>query len=610
MTDTNSPPNSNGPDSETQSSLIPKLAIGEWIVFAILAGLIAAANIYTTLLIGWGDTGSIVAVLASVMLLGIISKKKPSIYTLNLGQTMVSAGGGVGFAVASYAAVYIVDDQFDPPWYYLVPMFASMGMFGALVGTSVRKQMVKYFFPSGTACAVIQAAVTKDLQPGERNRPVWMLKIWGTVAALLTLPTLVTLKKGTHELFQTIQIPTGTKVMPHMGIGVEPLYYGIGLVVGPRVGLGMLIGSLAVPLWITPALAGGPLEAETTDWVRWSAIAVLTVPTFAAIIFAYLYKSQFSNPPQFQPGKTKYVAPASRKAMYGIIALICAPIIAVTADRVFGLPWFVSLITMGIAWPLCVVNGRVAGDTDINPVRLVAIVLLSAFFWLVELSVEFPTAITLLGMAVVGGTLASIAVDMMQDYRTGHLLDQDPGHQTTVQFAGILVGAFAAIPVLKLLLTQRGIGPESELPAPGAQVWAGMADVMQGGFSPSSQLIWMAVIVSIVGSIYAWLTVWPKSSKWMPSLFGIGIGLLVGPAASMAIFLGGMIRVITVKAYTSKAKTDVEVADATERGFNDTMLAGASIFAAAAIVSILVILATALMDKVGWMDFRFHLAGH
>ena len=26
-----------------------------------------------------------------------------------------------------------------------------------------------------------------------------------------------------------------------------------------------------------------------------------------------------------------------------------------------------------IAWPLCVVNGRVTGDTDINPVRLVAI---------------------------------------------------------------------------------------------------------------------------------------------------------------------------------------------------------------------------------------------
>ena len=60
----------------------------------------------------------------------------------------------VGFAVASYASVHIAEPGFDPPWYQLIPMFAAMGMFGALVGTSVRKQMVRYYFPSGTACAV------------------------------------------------------------------------------------------------------------------------------------------------------------------------------------------------------------------------------------------------------------------------------------------------------------------------------------------------------------------------------------------------------------------------------------------------------------------------
>ena len=90
------------------SSHWPRLSPSEWLVFAILAGVISAANIYTTLLIGWGDTGSIVAVLAAVLLLGLVGRTRPSVYTLNLGQTMVSAGGSVGFAVASYAAIHIV----------------------------------------------------------------------------------------------------------------------------------------------------------------------------------------------------------------------------------------------------------------------------------------------------------------------------------------------------------------------------------------------------------------------------------------------------------------------------------------------------------------------
>ena len=82
---------------------------------------------------------------------------------------------------------------------------------------------------------------------------------------------------------------------------------------------------------------------------------------------------------------------------------------------------------------------------------------------------------------------AVVAVDMMQDYRTGYLVDANPTHQTTVQFFGAFFGALASIPVLYLLLGQLGIGPDSALPAPGAQVWAAMAQAMAGGFEPSGR---------------------------------------------------------------------------------------------------------------------------
>lgn len=592
--------------ASVQSTLFPRLGVAEWLTFSILAGLIAAANIYTTLLIGWGDSGSIVAVLASVLLLGIMGKKTPSIYTLNLGQTMVSAGGSVGFAVASFSAVYVAEPGFNAPWYLLIPMFAAMGWFGTIVGTSVRRQMVNYYFPSGTACAVIQTAVTKELAPGERNRPVFMLKLWGSIASVIAFFNIVTFKKGGEALLRDIKIPTFLDKLPTFDIGVGPLYYGIGLVVGPRVGLGMLIGALITPLAIIgPLSSHSTLVAETGDWVKWAAIAILTIPTFVTIVFAYFYKTSQPVPPQFTPGKTTYIAPKSRSMLYAVIAVLSAPVVGFTAQMVFGLPWWVAVITMIIAWPLCIVNGRVTGETDINPVRLVAVVLLSGFFWMIS----GATAVMLLGMAVVGGTMASIAVDMMQDYRTGYLLDQDPGHQTSVQFVGSVVGAIVAIPTLVILIDQLGIGPDSSLPAPGATIWASMAEAMRGGFSPSTPLVIMMIAVSIVGSIYAWLTVNPATSKYMPSLFGIGIGMLVGLAASSAIFLGGLLRVIVTRAYSKGTHTPEEKSAATQNASTDTMLAGASIFAAAAIMNILLILAVVLMDKVGWEKFRFFMAG-
>jgi uncharacterized oligopeptide transporter (OPT) family protein len=236
--------------------------------------------------------------------------------------------------------------------------------------------------------------------------------------------------------------------------------------------------------------------------VKWTAIAVLTLPTFAAIAFAYLFKTPAYTPPGFTPGRTTYVAPTAQRKAHVLLLVLGVGVASFAGNVIFGLPWFATVLTVAVAIPLAIVNGRVTGDTDINPVRLVAIVLLSAFFWLVA-----RDATVLLGMAVVGATIASVAVDMMQDYRTGHLLDQDSSHQTTVQFFGVVVGAIVSVPVLHMLVGKFGIGEGTALQAPGAQVWASMANAMAGEVTFTPELGWGIGIVSLIGVGYAYLTV-------------------------------------------------------------------------------------------------------
>ena len=579
----------------------PGLSIAEWLTFGLLAAVLAVTNIYTTLLTGWGDTGSIIAVIAAVLILRSIGRKEPTIASLNLGQTIASAGGSVGFAVATYAAVHVVDPEFDPSLPVLTLMFIAMSVIGTMVGASVRRYMVRYFFPSGTACAVIQTAVSQS-STKVGQRPIRLLSIWGSVASLVTIPTKITLAKGGHALVEPFTLFNHKNHA--IGVGVEPLLYGIGIIVGPRIGLGMIIGGLSGPFILQPWLeSAGITTPGYGDWLKWAAIGVLTIPTFATIVFAYLFRTPPVIPPGFEPGTATYTVPSNRRIVYAALGILGLTGTAVTGEILFDLPFWVTGLTVIISWPLCIMNGRVAGDTDINPVRLVAVVLLTAFAFLIS-----GSAVTLLGMAVIGGTLAGMAVDMMQDYRTGYLVNANPNHQTTVQFYGTIVGAIVAVPFFFVIESAMGFGEGTSLPAPGAQVWAAMAQAFAGESTMTAQLIWAVVVISLLGSVYAFFTVWPKTARWMPSIFGMGIGMLLPVEMGAAIFVGGMIKLVVTQVYVSRERDKGAKALAANEARNDTMLVGASIFAASAVVSVILVLITQLFGKldIGW----FFLAGH
>jgi uncharacterized oligopeptide transporter (OPT) family protein len=565
-------------------SFLPRLRPVEWLIYGVLAALLAVINIYTTLLAGWADNGSIISVLASVLVLSAIGRIPP-IPTLNLGQTMASAGGAVGFAVACFAAVRLADPSFRANYVTLTVMFAALGVVGCIIGASVRRHMVKYFFPSGTACAVIQRTLT-ERDPSARVRPLEILTRFGGLAGAATVAAKVTFQKGGHALLHAV--PLG---VPNLNLGVEPLLYGIGVIVGPRVGFGMLLGGLSAWVFIPHLHDGSGSLIAAREWSRWVAIALMTLPTFATILFAYLFKHQAEVPPGFTPGATTYRLPRRNVPVYGAIALIGVGVTAVCAQSIFDLPFYVTIISFAVAFPLCIVNGRVNGDTDINPVRLVAIVILAALAWMVNSQIA-----AMLGMAVIGGTLAGLAVDLMQDQRTGHLLDCNPHHQTSILCIGTIIGAIAAVPFFAFLEARLGFGDGTPLPAPGPKIWASMAEVMAHGLPASTWLPWVIILVTVGGCIYAFFTVWPKSAAYMPSLFGMGIGLLLPFEQAAAIFVGGLIHWGMKQVY-ARGKQGAEAGAARAKAADDSMLVGSSIFAASAVIAILVILLTELVGK-------------
>jgi uncharacterized oligopeptide transporter (OPT) family protein len=565
------------------------------LTFALLTAALSVANVYTTLLTGWGDGGSILSVLAATLVLRTLLKRNLSLTSLNLGQTMASGGGYMGFAVAWYAALVMAEPIYQPGVLPLLLFFVSAGLIGALIGIAVRPWMVRYCFPSGTACAVIQREVTSSAGGDGGVRPIRIMVRWGIIAGLLTIPTKIAVRGNSAALLPSLSL--GAR---GLSVAVDPLLFGIGAMIGPRIGVGLIIGGAFGHILLPGLLTALEIEpALAPQWTTWMAVSLLVVPTAFSIAGSMWFGEKPIVPAGFSPGMTNH--PPFPKSLYILLGSPGLLIFLVSAQFLFRLPSWLLLLVLASSVPISLMNGRISGDTDVNPVSQVGAAVLFAFVFLVESAGGGVTA--LLGLALIAGTIATISVDMMYDFRTGYLLDQNPNPQTWVLFAGIVIGGVTAVPFVLFLHQNFGFG-EGGFAAPGPRIYTTMAmDLLRAGSALSGKLIAMIVGVSILGSAYAFLAARPKTGKWMPSLFGVGIGLLLGFEIPAAIFVGSMVRFVVIRVY-ERGLSSAARAEATEAIEKEVLLAGSSVFAAGALVSVFLVLVVQLLSFLGVDAFQ------
>jgi len=120
-----------------------------WITFFVLAILMGLNNVYSALLTGWGDGGSIVAAILCLLLL---PSNDATIHNYNLGQTIASAGGSVGFTVAILASIYVWHAQNGETWqpelFPLALLIAAVALMGVVVAVPMRRYIIHWFSPA------------------------------------------------------------------------------------------------------------------------------------------------------------------------------------------------------------------------------------------------------------------------------------------------------------------------------------------------------------------------------------------------------------------------------------------------------------------------------
>ena len=568
------PPSTESPDTPA-TGVNPSKA--QLTLRAILTGMVfgsilSLCNLYVGLKIGWGIGMSLTAALLAFGLWQILQKtgrcRGLSIYETNISQTTASAAASIAAAglIAPIPALTILTGQ-SLTWPLLVLWTFSVCLVGIVVSVGLRKQLIETEnlpFPSGFATG----KTLQELYSHGRDAIV-RLQLLGGMAAVSAA-----VKFGEHfDLIKRIPI-TGwfnarsggglekagvAGITPtNLGFSIEPtlMMYGVGAIVGPRVGLSVLLGvitswAILAPIafeagWIKPGQPGASWYEEGVAWLIWPGVAIMVTASLTS--FAFSWKSILNT---FRPAST---GSATLQTETGIIpkkwyigALVAVTALSVILQTVlFGItPWLATLGVL-LTFMLALVAARVSGEVNVTPVTAMGKVTQLTF---AIISPANPAS-NLMVANVTGGS-AALCADMMHDLKTGKMIGADPRPQYIGQICGVFAGALVGCAGYLILIPN----PAEQLlteqwPAPSVNVWMSVARLFMEGLDalPPYAVEGMTIgaCVGILLAIGDKLLP-AKAARFVPSGPSLGLAFLISPAISLALFLGSMASVVAHK---------------------------------------------------------------
>ena len=219
------------------------------------------------------------------------------------------------------------------------------------------------------------------------------------------------------------------------------------------------------------------------------------------------------------------------------VALSGIGIVAVQALS-FSISWWMGSLSVFMTFFLSVVACRATGETDITPIGAMGKITQLCY----GIAAPSNIAANLMTAGVTAGAAASSA-DLLTDLKSGYLLGANPRKQFIAQFLGVFAGAAVIVPAFYLLVPSPEVLGGAKFPAPSAQVWKGVAELLANGLSSLHSSARAALAIgAVLGMIIAVLerTVPERVRASLPSAMGIGLAFVIPFWNTLSIFIGAL----------------------------------------------------------------------
>jgi OPT family oligopeptide transporter len=574
-----------------QGDKMPQLTFRAVLTGGILGMLMAAANLYTTLAIGWAFG---VAITASVMsfiiwtgITGVFGGRKMSILETNcMASTASAAGYSTGSTIATMFGALILMETGDsklietakvhPAW--LIALFTlCTGLMGVFLAIPMKRQMINHEqlpFPSGIAAAeTLRSLYSESKEAAQKAYTLVVGLLVGVLVGTINTgrDTLKILDKfyDTTRLELAAQYPekgffqVNNKSL--IGFGFEPsvLLIAAGMIVGMRVSLSMLAGSLILYLWVGPQLiamdvanagkagyvdsielvAGGTIY-HLFRWGLWGGTALMVCSSLTALAMQWktvgrAMMSIFQKKENAGGDLEARMAAIEVPFYWMIVGMVPITIAMVFVQHyAFEIAWWAGIIAVAMSFVLSLVACRATGETDTTPIGAMGKVMQLLYAVLSPGSVKANLA-----SAGIAANSASSSADLLTDLKIGYLLGANPRRQFLAQFVGCFFGTIAIVPIWFLMVPTKAA--LEKFPAPATNQWYRVAQVLVKGINSLPESAKYAIVIGAILGVALPLIekvfVPAKHRKYFPSVMGIGLSWVLPFANAFAFCIGAAI---------------------------------------------------------------------
>ena len=530
---------------------------------SVLGAILSLTNLYIGLKSGWGMGVAITACILSYAIWTTLVKigfaKTPMTILENncMQSTASSAGLSTGGTLISAFAAFIILNGHALPLPLTFAWVFFLAILGVTMAVPMKRQMInleQLRFPSGVAAAETLRALHSHGQKGMRAAKA--LGLAGVISAIdnffhdgfAVIPKLAAFSSDTLATKWSGIIFGPAWVGRTVMFSWEPIFIASGAIMGMRVCVSILIGSVVCWMLYVPVLQDAGLIVkggfkECVQWTLWPGVACMVFSSLLDLIlkwrislraFADLAK-MFSPKSKAATEMEKIETPMSWFAAGQLVSLVA---LALLAHASFGMPYWQSALAVVMSFALALVACRVTGETDTTPIGPMGKVTQLTFGVLNPGNMD----VNLMSANITAGAAGS-AADLLTDLKSGYLLGANPRKQFIAQFTGIFIGTIVSVAAFSLIVTKPEVLGTEQFPAPAAQTWAAVAQALSKGLDALAPVkVWSICVGGGVGLGLTILPVlFPKRGNYFPSASGFGLAWIFQWYYGVLFFLGAVI---------------------------------------------------------------------
>ena len=538
----------------------------------LLGAVMSLSNLFVGLKTGWGLGIAITACILSFTLgavlrrTGLLSSNLSILENNCMQSAASSAGYSTGSTMVSAVSALLLIQGHHMPFWTLMAWTVLLAVLGVFLAIPMKRQMINVEqlpFPSGLAAAqTLRSLYAKGEMAARKAKSLGIAGAFGAMVAFLRENTL-SWWPSYLKLPEMIEFPGSLagKSLASWTISFEfsAIMAAAGAIIGMKVAWSMLAGGILNYFFIAPYIYERGIILEPgykniVSWSLWGGTALMVSSGLLTFCFQWKtvwraiagsgqifrwksVKSADVGLPDSELSKMdKIEVPGSWFAAGVAVSGIGIAAVQVSG---FSITWWMATLSVIMTFFLSIVACRATGETDITPI--------GAMGKITQLSygIIAPSNITanLMTAGVTAGAAASSA-DLLTDLKSGYLLGANPRKQFIAQFLGVFAGAAVIVPAFYLLVPTPEVLGGEKFPAPSAQVWKGVAELLANGISSLHNSAKIALVIGVgAGALLSALDrVAPsRVQSLLPSAMGLGLAFVIPFWNTLSIFLGALI---------------------------------------------------------------------